>query len=74
MQQKNELIVGALGDMLRSLILAFPFGSNIPHVFKLAMILIEANLMEKEDSAIYKLYHFMSMEYHENLNLFSEMR
>ena len=73
MQQKGELLVGALGDMLRTLIIAFPYGANIPHIFKMAFLLIEANLKEKHDLAMLKLYHFIIMEFNDNLNLKPEL-
>jgi hypothetical protein len=60
--------------MLRTLIIAFPIGASIPHIFKMAMILIEANLKEKHDLAMLRLYHFISMEFHGKLSLDMEMR
>lgn len=59
--------------MIKTLIIAFPYGANIPHIFKMAFILIEANLKEKHDLAMLKLYHFITMEFNDNLNLKSEL-
>ncbi len=60
--------------MIRTLIIAFPYGANIPHIFQMALILIEANLKEKHDLIVLKLYHFICMEVHEGLNLLPAMQ
>jgi hypothetical protein len=74
MQQRGELLVGALSEMLRTLIFAFPYGANIPHVFRMAFALIEANLQEKHDLAILRLFHFIAMEFTETLPLRTELQ
>ena len=69
MQQNDELLVGALSDLLKTVILAFPYGAEIPAIFQMALILIETNLKDKHDLAIIKLFHFIMLEFNNNLGL-----
>jgi hypothetical protein len=67
------LLVGALSEMIKTLITALPTGAFEANIFKMAMILIEANMNKKPDLVVLRLYHFISMEFHDKLGLDKEM-
>ncbi|CAD8140678.1 unnamed protein product [Paramecium pentaurelia] len=65
MKTKSLLLIGALCDMFLALFVSFPLGSNLSHLFKLAIILIDTNLDSKENN-IFDLLQFLLQEYDPN--------
>ncbi|CAD8132003.1 unnamed protein product [Paramecium octaurelia] len=62
MKTKSQLLIGALCDMFLALFVSFPLGTNLSHLFKLAIILIDNNLDSKETN-IFELLQFLLQEY-----------
>jgi len=56
-QTQNELLVGALCDMLKCLVVSFPPYTTIPHIFNMIFTLVEANIKSKY-TPIFKLWLF----------------
>lgn len=63
MSSTNELLVGALCDMLKSLVVSFAPATPIPYIYNMALTLIENNIKVKNNIAIYKLWLFVVEEY-----------
>ncbi|KAM3141672.1 hypothetical protein pb186bvf_006277 [Paramecium bursaria] len=72
MQSQQDLIVDALSEMFKSLIVSFPPQSNIPTIFRLALTIVQFNLQKKK-SQIFTLYLFLMQEYHNGLGLQNEL-
>ncbi|CAK84929.1 unnamed protein product (macronuclear) [Paramecium tetraurelia] len=62
MKTKSQLLIGALCDMFLALFVSFPLGTNLSHLYKLAIILIDNNLDSKENN-IFELLQFLLQEY-----------
>lgn len=58
MNTQSELLVGALCDMLRTLVVSFPPHTPLPHIFSMAYTLVQQNIR-----ATLKLWYFLSQEY-----------
>lgn len=67
MTTTSELLVGALCDMLKNLFVSFPLGTNLSHLYKLAIILIDSNLSTKANN-ITEFYLFILMEYEPSID------
>ncbi|CAD8150342.1 unnamed protein product [Paramecium pentaurelia] len=62
MKTKSQLLIGALCDMFFALFVSFPLGSNLSHLYKLALVLIDTNIDSKENN-IFELLQFLLQEY-----------
>ena len=58
MKTKSQLLIGALCDMFYNLFVCFPLGTNLSHLYKLALVLIDTNLDSKEHN-IFELLLFL---------------
>ncbi|CAK56322.1 unnamed protein product (macronuclear) [Paramecium tetraurelia] len=62
MKTKSQLLVGALCDMFFALFVSFPLGTNLSHLYQLALVLIDTNIDSKENN-IFELLQFLIQEY-----------
>ena len=62
MSTTSELLVGALCDMIKTLVVSFPPNTPIPFIYNMALTLVENNLKSK-NIAIFKLWLFIVEEY-----------
>ncbi|CAD8057509.1 unnamed protein product [Paramecium sonneborni] len=62
MRTKSQLLIIALCDMFFALFVSFPLGTNLHHLYKLALVLIETNLDSKENN-IFEFLQFLLQEY-----------
>ncbi|CAD8055469.1 unnamed protein product [Paramecium sonneborni] len=62
MKTKSQLLIGALCDMFFALFVSFPLGTNLNHLYKLALVLIDTNLDSKENH-IFEFLQFLLQEY-----------
>jgi hypothetical protein len=63
MTSTNELLYGSICDMLKALIIAFPPNTPIPHIYNMAITLIETNMAHKINVTILKFWYFITQEY-----------
>lgn len=62
MATRSDLLVPAISDMLKVLIVSFPPNTYIPYIFNLGFVLIQNNVGSSE-VAILKLWLFVAQEY-----------
>ena len=62
MTTRSELLVPAISDMLKVLIVSFPPNTYIPYIYNMAFKLVENNVGSSE-VAILKLWLFVAQEY-----------
>lgn len=52
--------------------MAFPYGTSIPYIFRMAFFLIDVNLKNNIEIDIIKFYHFVLLSLNDNQNLRTE--
>ena len=52
--------------------MAFPYGTSIPYIFRMAFFLIDANLKNNNETDIIKFFQFVLSTLNDNQNLRSE--
>ena len=59
---KSTLLVDAICEMFQTLFVSFPLGTNLGHLYKLALILVDANI-DSNESRIIDFFLFLLLEY-----------